>query len=331
MKMSKRIWWAGAAVLVMIAGGLYYYYARPPAASWREARVTRGDIEVTVVSTGVVRPQNRLEIKPPIPGRMDQVLVQEGQDVRKGDILAWMSSTERAALMDAARARGPEELKRWEEMYRATPVLAPIHGTIIARNVEPGQTVTAQDAVLVMSDRLTVKAQVDETDIAQIRLGQKAVIVLDAYADKPIAASVAAIAYDAKTVSNVTTYEIDVVPQKVQPFLRSGMTANVTFSVATRREIPLLPSAAVRQRDGRAYVLVPTSEEKAPREKTIEIGLSDGKRTEVVSGLEEGAVVLVADVRLNSGGTGGSSPLVGFRRPKSSSESGSGAGRQNSR
>ena len=53
----------------------------------------------------------------------------------KGQILAWMSSTERAALMDAARSKGPEEVSRWEELYRPTPILAPIRGTVISRNI----------------------------------------------------------------------------------------------------------------------------------------------------------------------------------------------------
>jgi macrolide-specific efflux system membrane fusion protein len=52
-------------------------------------------------------PQNRLEIKPPIAGRAEEVLVNEGELVKAGQIIAWMSSTDRAALLDAARAQGP--------------------------------------------------------------------------------------------------------------------------------------------------------------------------------------------------------------------------------
>jgi macrolide-specific efflux system membrane fusion protein len=236
-----------------------------------------------------------------------------------------MSSTERAALIDAARARGPEELKRWEELYRATPVLAPISGTVILRSVEPGQTFTGNDAVFVMSDRLTVNAQVDETDIAQVKLGQRATIVIDAYPDRPIEATVAQIAYDAKTVQNVTIYEIDVLPREIPPFLRSGMTASVTFHVASRPGVLLVPSAAVRQRDGRAYVLVPGDKPGAPpREQEIRTGASGEGRVEIVSGLEEGQTVLVADVRLDSSSAGetGGNPLMPFgQRRRSSSQS----------
>src|SRR5262249_54993338 len=147
---------------------------------------------------------------------------------KKGQVMAWMSSTERAALLDAASARGEDELKQWEELYRPTPILAPIPGTVIARNVESGQTFTVSDAVLTMSDRLTVKAQVDETDIAQIALKQRASIVLDAYPQEKLDAIVDQIAYDAKTVNSVTTYVVDVLPRNTPKFMRSSMTANVT-------------------------------------------------------------------------------------------------------
>src|SRR6185295_1884406 len=111
------------------------------------------------------------------------------------------------------------------------PVLAPIDGTIILRNVQQGQTFAGTDALFVMSDRLTVKAQVDETDIAQVALKQAAKITLDAYPQKEFPASVDKIAYDATTVNNVTTYIVDVLPENTPDFLRSGMTANVNFLI----------------------------------------------------------------------------------------------------
>ena len=312
-----------AAIVIALGAGAYFYWQAGDETqpAYREISVSRGDLELTILSTGVVQPRNRLEIKPPIAGRAEQVLVKEGQSVTKGQILAWMSSTERAALIDAARARGPEELKRWEELYRATPVLAPISGTVIARSVEPGQTFTGNDAVFVMSDRLTVKAQVDETDIAQVKLGQRATVVIDAYPEQPFEAAVAQIAYDAKTVQNVTIYEIDVLPREIPPFLRSGMTASVTFHVASRPAVLQVPGAAVRQRDGRAYVLVPGDKPGAPpREQEIRAGVSGGGRVEVVSGLEEGQTVLVADVRLDSNSAGGGNPLLGMGQPRRSGQ-----------
>jgi len=239
---------------------------------------------------------------------VETVLTDEGQVVKKGQILAWMSSTERAALLDAARAKGPEELQHWEELYRATPILAPINGSIILRNVEAGQTFTGQDSVFVMSDRLTINAQVDETDIAQIKPKQKAEIVLDAYPGQAMAAQVNKIAYDAKTVNNVTTYIVDVLPERTPAFLRSGMTANVTFYVAEKHDVIVLPSEAIKTEDGAFYVLVKSPQPGGKSEKRrIETGINDGKRTEIVAGVTEADTVLIAQLKGKTGQSAGQS------------------------
>ena len=220
-------------------------------------------------------------------------MVDEGYVVKKGQLLAWMSSTERAALLDAARARGEAELKRWESFYKPTPIIAPIDGTVISRSVEPGQTFTNQDAILVMSDRLTVKAQVDETDIAQIALDQRARITLDAYPDQVIPAKVVQIAYDATTVNNVTTYIVDVLPDLAPAQMRSGMTANVSFLVTTKENVLLVPMEAVQVNEEQQFVLTKIASKAVPHKALVQLGLNDGRNAEVVSGLTAGATVLL--------------------------------------
>ena len=317
LKAAHRYRWVIVLLAVVGLGAAAAYYwteNRDEKPAYREVSVTRGDLEVTILSTGVVQPQNRLEIKPPVAGRADKVLVVEGQKVSRGQVMAWMSSTERAALMDAARAKGPEEVKRWEEIYRPTPILAPINGTVILRNIEPGQTFTGNDAVFVMSDRLIVMAQVDETDIAQIRQHQQANIVLDAYPDHPFTGKVDLIAYDATTVNNVTTYNVEVLPDKVPDFMRSGMTANVSFVAARHQDVLLVPADAVKSRAGQTYVLVPPKKPNAPPvEREVRIGLSDGKRVEVLDGISEGQKLLVMRIRTDAG-SGGSNPFSPFGR-----------------
>lgn len=65
-----------------------------------------GTIQTFISTTGTVLPKNRLEVKPPVNGRIESISVQEGEKVKTGQTLAWMSSTERAALLDAAQGRG---------------------------------------------------------------------------------------------------------------------------------------------------------------------------------------------------------------------------------
>ena len=315
---ARRKWIVIAAIFggLAVVGGVGYALMRPgDDTHYRERQVKRGELEVTIISTGTVAPKNRLEIKPPIAGRAEEVLVDEGARVRKGQILAWMSSTERAALLDAARARGEEEVKRWEEFYRATPIISPINGTVILRKVEPGQTFTSADAVLVIADRLIVEAQVDETDIAQVKPKLPARIVLDAYSESPIPAQVDAVAYEAKLVNNVTTYTVDVQPGKVPPFMRAGMTANVYFIMSKKDDALLLPANAVRTSRDKSFVTI-RNEDGDPVEKRIETGLSDGKNIEVLKGLKEGDTVLVAQVKARKKDNGGSNPFSSFGRRK---------------
>ena len=327
--MSSKGWWTGRRRTVLIVGVamVVALVARPwwpghraAGETFRRVQVARQDLRITKTATGEVTPQNRVEVKPPIAGRVEAVLVREGEAVTQGQVLAWMSSSERAALLDAARAQGPEALARWESAYKAAPLVSPLDGTVIVRAVEPGQTVTTSDPVVVVADRLIVKAQVDETDIGAIAVGQSATIGLDAYPQQQIDAHVDHVAYEAKTVNNVTIYEVDVLPDAVPPFMRSGMTATVTCLVAQKRGALAVPAEAVRNGDRGASVLRPPATPWArPARAPVTTGLTDGKWTEIISGVREGETVLVASLRMLPGGAQrGGNPFSPFggRRPE---------------
>lgn len=103
-------------ILALAAGGWLWWSKRGTASQtmYKRYRVHSGDLVQSVQATGNVQPLNRLELRPPVAGRVEQVLVQEGDYVKRGQTLAWISSSERAALLDAARAQGEAELKKWE-------------------------------------------------------------------------------------------------------------------------------------------------------------------------------------------------------------------------
>ncbi|MCX7010265.1 MAG: efflux RND transporter periplasmic adaptor subunit [Kiritimatiellaeota bacterium] len=293
----------GKVILVLVVvgaaggGGWWWWNNRQKQKdqpTYEQVTVQRGDVTVNIQATASITPENRVEIKPPVGGRMEEVLIEEGVDVKKGQILAWMSTTDRAALIDAARARGPQEYARWQEIYKATPILAPLDGSIILRKVEPGQTVSSADAVLVLSDHLIAEAQVDETDLAQIHLGQAVKVILDAYPDRKLEGKVTHISYESKTVLNVTTYTIEITLKEIPPFVRSGMTAAANFFVAERTNVLYVTCDALRCDGDRSIVLVPAAEEGQPPEpRTVKTGLEDGKRIELTSGVSEKETVLI--------------------------------------
>jgi macrolide-specific efflux system membrane fusion protein len=308
MKNKKLLIILISLVLITVAAGVYFIRNDGSDIKMREVRVERKDLVINVQAFGTVSPQNRLEIKPPIAGRIEEVLVKEGEVVKKGKILAWISSTERAGLLDSVRTQGASEIKKWEDLYKPTPVMAPIAGTIILRNVESGQSFTNTESIFTMADRLTVKAQIDETDIAQIKVGQKAIITLDAYPNESVPGKVVHVAYDATVTNNVTTYICDVLPDKVPDFMKSGMTSNVNIEVSRKDGVVLLPMTAllmdqdgtrVRIKNGKKSSIVP-----------VETGSDDGKLTEIVSGLNENDIVLVEETEKKFGGTKSGSPFM---------------------
>lgn len=314
MNNRKKILILVAAVAALLASLWLFFGLGDSPEKFEEVSVQVGRIGHVISTVGTVNPQNRLEIKPPIQGRIERILVREGDEVKSGDILAFMSSTDRATLVDAARIKGGEEFRYWQNAYKETPLVAPIDGTIIVRNVEPGQTVSPSDAVLVISDRLIVQADVDETDIGDVSVGQNAVIGLDAYPDVKVKAIVDHISYESQILNNVTIYKVDILPEEVPEIFRSGMSANVEIIVSSKEGVLTIPSRAVSRDDDGATVLLKDSSGKG-KKTPIEIGLQSNGLTEVVSGLEEGAVILIPrDPDISSKKSPSGSPFMPTRR-----------------
>jgi len=258
----------------------------------REIVPVVGTIQKIVSTTGTVLPKNRLEVKPPVNGRIESIEVKEGEKVKIGQTLAWMSSTERAALLDAARGQGDETLKYWQDVYKAIPLISPIEGEVIVATTQPGQTVTTSDAVIVLSDHLIVRAQVDETDIGKVKVGQKAVLSLDAYPETKIPASVEHIYYESETVNNVTIYKADLLPENVPLFFRSGMNASVDFVENSKEGALLIPEEAVSKDKEEHYVFVKQANGES-RKQIVQLGMSDDKNVEVVSGLSKEDIIIL--------------------------------------
>jgi len=289
-----RRWAAGAIIFLALAAAATCALRKSgDKPAWREFTVVRGDLSVAVSTPGEVSPQNRIELKPPLAGRIEQILVREGDWVKKSQVLAYISPPERAALLDAARLKSGEEAARWEDAYKAAPLVAPLAGFIILRRAEPGQTIGSGDAPLVMADRLIVRAQVDETDMSRIKVGQRAEVALDAYPGMKIPGRVDHLAYEAKQANNVTVYDIEVELLKDMAIFRSGMTATASIIVTDRHKVILVPAEALTDIAGGVGVMV-KHQGKAPSVVPVTVGASDGSSVEITKGLEEKTVILIS-------------------------------------
>jgi membrane fusion protein, macrolide-specific efflux system len=302
-------------VMIILAGAVFYVTGMKQQKTTnevvKEISPSIGSIRTFISSTGTILPKNRLEIKSPVNGRIERILVKEGDVVKIGDILAWMSSTERAALLDAARGKGDEDFSYWETAYKPIPLIASIDGEVIVEKIQPGQTVTTSDPVVVLSDRLIVRAQVDETDIGKVSLNKKAIISIDAYPDIKINSIVEHIYYESKTVNNVTIYEVDLVPEEIPKFFRSGMNASIDFIDQSSDNALLIPAEAVYKEKNTSYVLVKQGGDAQPVRAAVKLGISDDKNVEVLSGItKDDKIVLKSKMYSLPKNTRGKNPFM---------------------
>jgi macrolide-specific efflux system membrane fusion protein len=312
-----------AVVIILAAAGAFWFKhsknSKLNGEVTKEIRPAIGTIENSISTTGSVLPRNRLEVKPPVNGRIEEILVKEGDQVKAGQILVWMSSTERAALLDAAQGGAAEKLAYWKEVYKPIPLMSPIDAEVIVATTQPGQTVTSSDAVIVLSDRLIVRAQVDETDIGKVKVGQQAWISLDAYPETKIKAAVEHIYYESKTVNNVTIYEVDLLPESVPEFFRSGMNATIIFITARKENVLTLPEEAIIRQNGGSLVFVKDNSSAEAVQRQVQLGISDDKNSEIVSGLSENDIVVVKSKKymLPQSSTSGTNPFLPARPGRS--------------
>jgi HlyD family secretion protein len=145
-----------------------------------------------------------------------------------------------ASLKDAETARSKAAIR------------SPIDGMVIAREVDPGQTVAAtfQTPVLfrVAEDlrRMQLHLDIDESDIGQVHAGQHAQFRVDAYPGKSFEAEITSVRFDPRTVNNVVTYETVLSVANPDLLLRPGMTATADVLIAQKDNALLVPNRALR-------------------------------------------------------------------------------------
>jgi HlyD family secretion protein len=137
---------------------------------------------------------------------------------------------------------------------RYAVIRSPISGTVIMRNMEPGQTVAASfstPTLFVIADDLAemeIHAMVDESDIGAIREGQRVHYTVEAYIDETFDGVVRQVWLQPQTISNVVMYTVVVDAPNDRGLLYPGMTATTDFLVDERKDVLMVPNAAIRLR-----------------------------------------------------------------------------------
>jgi macrolide-specific efflux system membrane fusion protein len=290
--MNKRILSISIAAVVIVAG-LGFYLSRPAPPKWEEVLAEKATFLVTVPASGTVEPENKISVTSPINGRIDRIMVEEGAKVRRGQVIAWMSSTDRAALLDSAQVQGGQIVSEWAEVYKPTPILSPAAGVIIAKNIVAGQTVSQTTVLFELSDRLVIIADVDETDLGKIKLGQAAQVTVDSFPGLVVNTKVSRIAHQSAVKNSINTYEVLLLPEVLPTEFRAGLTASVQFLFQEKENAILVPTWVAEGRENFSAEHLVKKPGTESQKRTLQFGLSNGQRVEVTEGLVEGEILQV--------------------------------------
>ena len=243
------------------------------------------------------------------------VVSQQALDNANKDYLAALNKRDGAraqigvdmAKLKQARAQVQQSqasLKQLEEQLGYTTIVAPMDGVVLSRDVEIGDAVSSilvlgSTATLVMTlgdvNQVYVQGKVDESDIAHVYMGQPARIKVESFRDRVFNGKVTKIAPLGVEKDNVTTFEVRVSIDNAGGELKANMTANAEILLDEHKGVLNIPeNAVIYDNQKNASVEVPDKNQKDGKRKVlVKIGLSDGSKSEVLSGLREGDQVIL--------------------------------------
>ena len=208
------------------------------------------------------------------------------------------------AKAKAQVAQAQAALASVEEDLRNSTIVSPMDGLVLSRDVEVGDAVSSilvlgSQATLVMTlgdmSTVYVLGKVDQADIGKVYLGQPARIVVESFKDKKFEGKVTKISPLGVEKDNVTTFEVRVSIQNPSGELKANMSANAEIILEEKHGVLLIPEAAViYDKDKHTSVEAPDPKADNGRRKIpVKLGISNGVKTELVSGLNEGQKVIL--------------------------------------
>lgn len=313
----KRWIWTLPLVLIAAAAAAWWWRPTPVAL----VQPVRGEAIDAVFATGAVEPQRLVPVAPRIGARLVELLADEGQAVRAGQLLARFESAEleaqrlelearqrqaqialqRAEQLVAQRFVAASELdraraevdalaaqrQRWAAQAGYARLLAPEAGVVLRRDGEAGQFVPAGQALFQLGDpaRLRVSAEVDEEDIVRVKPGMPVVLRAAALGNAVFDGTVSQITPRGDPVAR--SYRVRIELPQPPAGLRVGMTVDANLIEARRAQALLLPTSALRE--GRLWRIDATGRAESFE---VPLGARGNGRVEVRAGLVPEASVL---------------------------------------
>ncbi|PDV99775.1 HlyD family efflux transporter periplasmic adaptor subunit [Candidatus Chloroploca asiatica] len=277
-------------------------------------RLLRGTETETIAEAraAVQRARARLDQLTGAQRQSELATQQSGIEIAQASLDRLLAEPSSAALTarEAGLIRAEVALKSAQRDLGQGTLVAPFAATVARVDMRVGEPADAS-AVIALADLSSfhVDLPVDELDIAEVQLEQRATIELDALPGARLGGVVTAIAPLAtRSETGTTTYEVTVTFDEESPGVRSGMTAVVAIITEEKEDVVLVPRRAVRAEGGQSFVLVPNPalvpQPAIPGQpaalpgdrRPVTIGLSSSEFVEIVEGITPGERVLVQDV-----------------------------------
>ena len=227
-----------------------------------------------VYTNGEIETQKSIEVFPAIGGKVVEMKVSLGSPVKAGDVIAYIDPSEPGSY------------------YAKSPVTAPIDGSIITSPVKIGQKVSANSVITKIGDinNLQITAKVPERYVADIALGQKAEITLQAYGEEKFMASVVRISpvVDPSTRTKEIILNFDKKYDKVN----AGMFARVKLFTVDYGGYPVIQQDAFVENSDEYYLYIVKDDSTVTKRKVTRGKNIDGY-FQVIDGLEKGEVVVL--------------------------------------
>lgn len=240
--------------------------------------------------------------------------------------LSYRQAEEQVAMMKESVVAAQESVRTAQTNLGYATIVSPIDGTIINKYVAEGQTVAASfstpELFGVARDlkKMQVLADVDEADIGDVRPGESATFTVDAYPDDQFQGTVQQVRLGGSTSNNVVTYKVVISTSNADLKLKPGMTANVTIYTQQKSGVLSVPTKALRFTPAKETVgkmkikdisnaknKVWTIEGNNIVAHQVNIGMSDGTHTQIVSGIKQGQKVITGvDVKTDDAAADGS-------------------------
>lgn len=314
--------------ILVIAGGYFFYVkSKKTTVEYTTAKVSRENLAQTVSVSGKMASPNDIDLAFEMTGRLAEINVSVGDKVSVGQLVAQIEpgtllherdqfladlkmqketlenmkkkrSVYTQEQRDAQRAlikKAQSLIAGAEKRIGETKIYAPIDAIVGRRNFDSGETVIAGTAVLTLFQNtdLEVTANIPESDIIKIKLGQKADLTLDAFpVDEKLSAEVFEIEPSSTVIQDVVYYKIKLKLEKQDERIKPGMSVNIDIKTNEKQGILLLPLRAIKIKNGEKFVDV-LKENNATEEVKITTGLEgDSGMVEVKSGVKEGESVV---------------------------------------